>query len=139
VRRFIDSTVARYVESAEMEKSNQYAPPHLKSHHPSELSGDIDDPENSLLSQFRSCTLESMKRFACPMPGCNRKVKFIRAECEEVPVPRGQKMSRKPPFGLQRVFLVQCPEHGRKYALQMGHHVSMGKLATDWPSETKAN
>ncbi len=66
-----------------------------------------------------------MRKFICPKAGCGREAKYESAVCEEVIVPAGRVLTRKP-LGLQRVFSVICPIHGRALLLETtGHHVSM--------------
>ena len=70
----------------------------------------------------------SEKQLKCPVLGCGRDPKFIRFECEEIPMPATmlpQDLERKPPLGeIGRNFLVECPEHGEKCVQQIGHHVT---------------
>jgi hypothetical protein len=69
-----------------------------------------------------------MRPFTCPVVGCGREAKYEAAIGEEVLIPNGAVLTRKPgPERVQRNYWVTCPVHGKRWLIEQGNHVS-GKL-----------
>ncbi len=66
-----------------------------------------------------------MRKFKCPVDGCEREATLEAPNGEEVPLLKGEALTRKPKLRVvQRNFWVICPEHGRGWLVEQGHHVS---------------
>ena len=67
-----------------------------------------------------------MKRYICSVEGCEREAEFVQFDSEEVAIPNGAKLTRKPgPERVQRNFWVKCPVHGMRWLIAQGNHVSV--------------
>jgi hypothetical protein len=64
--------------------------------------------------------------YTCPVAGCGRGAEYRQFLGEEIPVPTGTSPStlkRIPPRkAVARNIEVECPVHGRKIILKIGHH-----------------
>jgi hypothetical protein len=74
-----------------------------------------------------------MRKYPCPVPGCDKEAEYVRFDSEEVLIPFNKTLEQMPktrkghikPLGVQRNIYVECPIHGVKWFGQMGHHVSV--------------
>jgi hypothetical protein len=66
-----------------------------------------------------------MKPYICSFEGCGREAEFVRFDSEELVIPNGAKLPRKPGSErLRRYFWIKCPVHGMRWLITQGHHVS---------------
>jgi hypothetical protein len=65
------------------------------------------------------------RTFVCPI--CAKPAELIRHDGEEVLLRNSQDINTTRKAPVQRLPLVECPVHGRTYALHFGHHITAGR------------
>lgn len=64
------------------------------------------------------------RRYICPIRDCVKVATYLGKSAEELFGPNLDPPDYTRLLGVQRNILVECPEHGRRFIIQQGHHIS---------------